>query len=162
MINYHQGCLFEYIDTLDKNKILIPHVVNNINKMGSGFVVPLYTRWPTVKSEYHEYSGWFCDRLGFFRNYLLGKIQIIPVSSKIDVINMFAQDGVISQQNPKPIKYDALANCLTKIKTTYSCINKQIVAPKFGAGLAGGDWNIIESMIKKHWCDFDVTICYKE
>jgi len=161
MINYHKGCLFEYIDTLEECHIFIPHVVNNINKMGSGFVVPLYTRWPTVKSEYHNKCD-FYKTLGFSPSYMLGMIQPINVTSKILVINMFAQDGIISKENPNPIKYDALAKCLREIKTTYNCINNQIVAPKFGAGLAGGDWTIIEKMIKNYWSDFDVTICYKE
>ena len=187
MINYHKGCLFEYIDTLEECDIFIPHVVNNINKMGSGFVVPLYTRWPKVKSEYHEYCDFYLKNLGFFPKYMLGSIQTISVSDAtsiynrcaIDVVNMFAQDGVISKSNPKPIQYNKLAKCIIRLKDRIDHINTlvctefvhsspyknfdiKIVAPKFGAGLAGGDWTIIEKMIKKYWSDFDVTICCKE
>ena len=164
--NIIDSCLFKYVDSLcfpgRKCGIIIPHIVNNINKMGSGFVVPLYTRWPIVKSEYHKKCDFYLKDLGFFPSYMLGMIQPINVTNTILVINMFAQDGIRSKRNPNPIKYDALANCLKKIKTTYSCINNQIVAPRFGSGLAGGDWNIIKEMINKYWVDFDVTICCKE
>lgn len=162
MINYHEGCLFEYIDTLEKCDIFIPHIVNNINKMGSGFVVPLFTRWPKVKSEYHKKCDYYLKTLGFSPNYMLGMIQPISVTDTIIVMNMFAQDGIISKSNPKPIKYFALDRCMKIIKNLVHECDINIVAPKFGAGLAGGDWNIIEEMINKHWANFHVTICYKE
>lgn len=179
MINYHKGCLFEYIDTLEECHIFIPHVVNNINKMGSGFVVPLYTRWPTVKSEYHNKCDFYLKNLGFSPSCILDNIQIIKVSdatsiynrNNIDVVNMFAQNGVISKSNPKPIQYDRLVGCLIRLKDHINFTNSlvgsenldiKIVAPKFGAGLAGGDWTIIEKMIKNYWSDFDVTICCKK
>ena len=170
MINYHKGCLFEYIDSIGGD-IFIPHVVNNINQMGSGFVVPLYTRWPKVKAEYHEYCNWCRNTLNLSKKEMLGRIQAVSVSNNlngISVINMFGQDGVVSKTNPKPIKYDALNECMEKVASKLGFMKElvpeydvNIVAPKFGAGLAGGDWNIIEEMINKHWSNFNVTICYK-
>ena len=36
----------------------------------------------------------------------------------------------------------------------------RIACPMFGAGLAGGDWNTIEAMIKNTWGDVDTTVYY--
>ena len=71
---------------------------------------------------------------------------------------MMAQEGTISATNPHPLKYDALAQCLWKVANELELKNKRIIAPKLGAGLAGGDWNKIESLIDGKFCDREITI----
>jgi hypothetical protein len=34
----------------------------------------------------------------------------------------------------------------------------QIHAPKFGCGLAGGNWNFIENLIQDIWNSYNITI----
>lgn len=46
--------------------------------------------------------------------------------------------------------------CLRKINHQFH--DKRIGLPLIGAGLAGGDWNIIEKIIGKELKDMDVTI----
>jgi len=55
-----------------------------------------------------------------------------------------------------PLDYQALALCMRKIN--YRFKGKHIGLPKIGAGLAGGDWERIEVIIKSELKDCDVTI----
>jgi hypothetical protein len=75
---------------------------------------------------------------------------------------MFAQDGVgFNKNRPHPLSYDALELCMINVATIIVTKNiKQIIAPRFGSGLAGADWRIIEAMINIYWIDkgIDVTI----
>lgn len=80
-------------------------------------------------------------------------------SVDIYVINAYTQynygrnhiDG-----DEKPVNYNAISLCMQKINHTFA--GKRIGLPKIGAGLAGGDWNIIKSIIQKEFKDCDVTV----
>lgn len=52
--------------------------------------------------------------------------------------------------------YVAIRKCMKWIKNSYS--GKRIGLPKIGAGLAKGDWSIIEKIIMEELNDEDVTI----
>lgn len=54
--------------------------------------------------------------------------------------------------------YDAIRSCMKQIKQTFS--GKKIGLPQIGAGLAGGDWNIILPIIEQELADEDITIVY--
>jgi len=77
---------------------------------------------------------------------------------------MFAQDGIYSTHNKKPIRYDSLKDCMLKIAYYISDLQEKskvvISAPMFGSGLAGGDWQIIEKMIKEIWSSIDVIVYF--
>lgn len=159
-ITYHKIDLFKFLDTeCQSNKVVLPHVVNNISAMGSGFVVPLYTRWPQVKISYH---GW---------DQRLGQTQFIYIDNDDDdsllvVANMCAQNGIASRSsgprdlvNAKPIRYLALANCMMDVTILARKTGATIVAPMFGSDRSGGTWTFIEELIEEIWKDLDVTIC---
>lgn len=159
MIKYVQGDLFADIDNLSKNKkVIIPHIVNNLGIMGSGFVVGLKKKYPRAEEQY----------LKWYKQFGLGLVQLVGISENVVVANMFAQDGIggMSKGNfsrvTKPIKYTALIKCM---ETLSDCINDdtEIVAPKFGSLRSGGTWEFIEELIEEIWADFNVTIYeYKE
>ncbi|HLP52717.1 MAG TPA: macro domain-containing protein [Chitinophagales bacterium] len=54
--------------------------------------------------------------------------------------------------------YNAMRSCLKELKKTFG--GKKIGMPQIGAGLAGGDWNIIKQIIHDELNDEDVTIVY--
>lgn len=56
----------------------------------------------------------------------------------------------------KPFDYEAFLLCMRKINHTFQ--GKHIGLPKIGAGLAGGDWEIIKQIIIKELKDCDVTV----
>jgi len=54
------------------------------------------------------------------------------------------------------VDYEALKRCFTEIKQNFS--GKRIGYPLVGAGLAGGDWNIISSIIESELEGEDHTL----
>lgn len=58
----------------------------------------------------------------------------------------------------KPLDYEALTLCLRKINYIFK--NKHIGLPKIGCDLAGGDWNLVEKIIKTELKDCKITIVH--
>jgi len=52
--------------------------------------------------------------------------------------------------------YDAIRSCFKWIKSEFSGL--RIGIPFIGAGLAGGDWNIIKEIIDEEMVDEDITV----
>jgi hypothetical protein len=144
----HNGC-----------SILIPHVCNNINVFGAGFAGAVSRHFPIAKENYHL--------LG--KQNVLGYVQFIEVAKskeynhKIIIANMIAQNGTISKSNPRPLNYYSLAKCMANVNLyihqNFDSENRvQIHAPKFGCGLAGGNWNFIEDLIRDIWSQQSIFI----
>lgn len=55
-----------------------------------------------------------------------------------------------------PVDYDAIRLCMRKINHTFK--GKKIGMPTLGAGLAGGNWDIIKDIIITELVDCDVTV----
>jgi hypothetical protein len=119
----------------------ILQVVNAAGKYGAGFSGALSARWPKVESQYRQ---WWREKYGHLN---LGEIQEIQILSDLVVINMVAQKDIVSKNNPKPIDYVALQQCLSKVGIIISEINGSVHIPRIGCGLAGGDWSVVESLI---------------
>jgi len=121
-----------------KDNAIIAHVVNDIGKWGSGFVLAISKKWYTPEEQYRRTI-----------KYILGDIQNIQVESNIVVVNLIAQHGIYNKNNKLPIKYDALRNCLKKLNEYAIKMKMSIHMPKIGSGLARGNWEIIEKIINE-------------
>lgn len=118
---------------------LIPHICNNIGAWGKGFVMALSNKWSEPENIYRSYS-----------EYHLTNVHYVKVEDDIVVVNMIAQDGIGKRPNGKPpISYGALRVCLNEVFSIAKKINATIHMPRIGTGLAGGDWKIIENIIKE-------------
>ena len=153
MIKYVQGDLFDYI----RPNIIIPHVCNNQNKWGRGFVVPLMHKYLHARNEFDEWAKG--NRRTF--PYELGYSQIVEVEPYVWVANMIAQvfyvhDGSIRQY--RPLYYNKLADCMEQVAKHCRVHSVDILAPKFGSELAGGSWEFVECLIQDIWEDLDVTV----
>lgn len=151
MFRYVEGDLFAAIENAAK-PVVLPHVVNDQNAMGSGFVVPLMRRFPQVPKEYHELG----DRGGL----VLGHNQYVNTRDGVTVVNMIAQ----TLGGLRPLFYNHLVACMEKLAEMFETggVEGDIHAPLFGAGLAGGSWAVIEPLIEDCWCrrGHNVTIYY--
>jgi hypothetical protein len=56
----------------------------------------------------------------------------------------------------KNVSYDAIMECFERIKVFFT--GKRIGIPKIGAGLAGGDWKLIYTIIDNVMADEDITL----
>lgn len=146
----------------DSDIRLIIHCCNDLGVMGSGVAKALFMKWPSVKSEYVKWK-----KESDFSNadFLLGNIQIIEVEKGISVANMMGQHGIYQANGIPPVRYDAIKSCLETVAEWVEgkeagLKSVSIHAPRFGAGLAGGDWGTIESLIIETLCskNIDVTV----
>jgi hypothetical protein len=139
--------------------ILIPHVCNNINAFGAGFAGAVARHFPIAKENYHL--------LG--KQNVLGYVQFVEVAKnknydhKIVIANMIAQNGTISKNNQRPLNYYSLVRCMASVNNycsqNFNNENKiQIHCPKFGCGLAGGNWNFIQDLITDIWKNIPVFV----
>lgn len=157
-ISYVNGDLFEGIKNTS-NVIIIPHVCNDLGKWGAGFVVPLGQHFPKAKDDYQEYIE--CLNKAPINDDVLGDTVFTKIPPKIIIANMIAQKGIGTHK--KPIRYWALIKCMETVNKTAKMlkdknITVEIHAPKFGSGLAGGNPELIEELIKELWYDWTVII----
>lgn len=144
--------------------VIIPHVCNNVNAFGAGFAADVAEHFPEVKANFHM--------LG--KNAKLGNVQYVTVKTDpqykhtLTIANMIAQNKLISPKNPRPLNYAALAYCMSNVKNMALTLKDhtestsvEIHAPKFGSGLAGGNWNFILDLIDDVWYDLDVFVYLK-
>lgn len=126
----------------------ITHCCNNVGGWGAGFVVALSRRWGMPELMYRK---WAQER-PFELRESLGKIQVVPVERDIMVINIIGQDGLGFSEGKPPIRYEAIRNGLEKSQhfmENYSKKNPTLHMPRIGAGLAGGNWDKIEEIIRE-------------
>lgn len=72
----------------------------------------------------------------------------------VTVVNAYTQFGYGG--SIIHLDYDAVRKCMKWIAENYK--DKKIGLPKIGAGLGGGDWNKIKSIIEEELDGLDVTI----
>lgn len=145
MIHYVKGDLF------DTPNDIIAHGVNCRGAFGSGVAKLVATKYPKARFYYldkHEDDGWH-----------LGDIQTVMQWDGKCVVNCATQDDYGFAEGLYA-NYDAIRLSLSRLKDFAKQRNYSIAIPKIGAGLAGGDWNIIENIIKEVFSDYDITIYY--
>lgn len=132
-------------DITDTELKYIAHGVNCQNVMGSGVAKALFTKWPEVKSHYHE----FCKYNSELGTDLLGQIGFVNVGDKYNqklIANCFTQ-RYYGYDEKRYVDYFAITRCFLRLKKTVGFKDEILAIPKIGCGLAGGDWNIVEQLI---------------
>lgn len=124
---------------------IIAHVCNDIGKWGRGFVRAVSARWPVARSAYLD-----------IHEYALGTVQFVGVEDDITVANMIAQDGIRRSANSRPLRYWALVECLGRVADEALNLGASVHMPRIGAGLAGGEWDVIEKIIRRLLIDHGV------
>lgn len=139
---------------------VITHGCNCFCTMGAGIAPQMAKAFScdNFKMEAAETRG-DINKLGCidFGTFYLGQGSSQPLN--LTVVNSYTQymygrnhkDGVST-----PVDYDAIRMCMRKINHIFK--GKTIGLPMIGAGLAGGDWNLIETIIKEELDAMDVWI----
>jgi hypothetical protein len=136
--------------------------------MGAGIAPQMARAFGCDKFEMEAW-GPTIEKLGNvdFQTFVLGENAMWNLSNgnnklnepELTVCNLYTQysygrnhkDGV-----SKPIDYEALTLCMRKMNVLFK--GKHIGLPRIGAGLAGGDWNRIKTIIQDELIDCKVTI----
>ena len=124
---------------IGKGHKLIVHICNDQGGWGAGFVLAISKRWKAPEKEYRALKK---------NGYLLGDIQVVPVTTNITVVNMIAQHKYAGFDNPVAVRYDALKDCLRKVALQTDVTDFSVHMPRIGCGLAGGTWDKVEPIIE--------------
>ena len=124
---------------------IIVHICNDIGAWGSGFVVPLGRRFPMARTQYLAWNAFYKSTSN---RIPLGEVQFVSVAENITVANMIGQAGIGYSQGQPPIRYPALKTALATVAKYAQQQKASLHMPRIGAGRAGGDWQIISSMIE--------------
>lgn len=165
IFNYSNQDIFKAsIETVNAKEngstVFIPHVCNNVNVFSAGFADAVAQYFPIVKENFHLLTK---PSLG--QNQNISVLNNKQYGHELIIVNMIAQNGVYSNKNIRPLNYGALAFCMTELRNFARNIRKnkdfanvEIHAPKFGSGLAGGDWRFISEMINDIWIGFNIFV----
>jgi hypothetical protein len=145
--------------------VFVPHVCNNIDLFGAGFAGDVSKQFPTVKANYHMLGKSFLSKnMGYSQ---MVKVYEDPTyKNKLFFVNMIAQNGIKDRDNIRPLNYLGLVKAMNSLSSyiinNTGFLNKsekiEIHCPKFGSGLAGGNWEFISHLIDDIWTNYSVSI----
>jgi O-acetyl-ADP-ribose deacetylase (regulator of RNase III) len=143
------------INLLYTTQEFIAHGTNCQGVMGAGVAFALRTKFPKMFEKYRE----LCDQNKNNTETLLGTIQTVSCDNKT-IINCFTQLGYGTSK--QQVDYEAIRKCF-KALNEYAKENKisEIVMPRVGSGLGGGDWDIIKNIIEEESVNFQAIVCVK-
>ncbi len=133
-IKYRDGDLFF---TEDK---CIVHGCNAVGVMGSGVAKIVKAKYPQAFRDYEDY----CFNTAL--NKRLGTNVVSYSNGKI-IVNAITQSG-FGKDGAKYVSYDAIHSCFMALHDDVR-IPQKISIPKIGAGLGGGAWPVIASIINE-------------
>ncbi len=134
-------------DILQVQSGLILHGCNTKGVMGAGVAKQIAVNYPIVYSKYKKYCGTVWD------HDILGQCFFVDATKDLTIGNLFTQDTYGSDPKTRYVSYDAIDDCFSKISTVIRR-DTGIHFPKIGAGLANGDWAVIQSIIEHRLKDF--------
>lgn len=131
---------------------VIIHGCNNRGIMGSGVAREIRREFPEA---YEIYKN-------LFKHFKLELGEVIWVYDEPKWIgNCITQDG-FGKDGKKYVCYDAIRRCMREINHNYHIkkfhIDMKVAMPKIGAGLGGGDWNIISKIIEEESLRFQPIV----
>lgn len=123
-------------------KTYIVHQVNCMGAFGAGFAKYLASISPKILSDYKAHVAKYDDN-----RILMGTFHETYINSHLSIIHIFSQYGY--GRGKCQTDYDAMRSALENFRKEYPethCICPYLM----GCGLAGGDWNIVEPILKKY------------
>lgn len=143
LLHYVHGDLLEAIEPV------IAHGCNAQGVMGSGVAKAIRDRWP---SAYRAYERSFQivhnsnpdEFLGTFSATRVGGVM----SAKI-IANVVTQLDYGRTPGVRYVSYDALDRGFRNLALDLGVADRHIAIPMVGAGLAQGDWRVIEAILSR-------------
>jgi len=122
---------------------VIVHGCNCLCIMGAGIALQVAKYYPEAFMADKRTVIRDEKKLGTFTHWT-GQNIFFP-EKIVTVVNAYTQFDI--SRHKIPFDYDAFRNVIPKIKEAFE--GKSIAFPKIGAGLAGGDWKVIEAIIEE-------------
>ena len=149
-IEYKVGNLINAIEPA------IAHGANARGVMGSGVALAIKENFPEAYKEYRDLYVSRKESAGQNEAYSFEELQTLPLGLNIYakskdklIVNCITQKDYGKNQK-QYVSYDAIQRCMRDMNTYLSQRKIEAVAmPLIGAGLGGGDWEIISRIIEK-------------
>lgn len=145
----------DIIDIVDKKRgsghdkfSAIAHGCNCFCTMGSGIAVPISAAFHDVRKADNRTKEGDASKLGSF--------SIATQPDGFRVYNLYTQFEYGTEK--RHVNYEAIASCFEKMND-YLMRWENVLIPQIGAGLAGGDWEIIRTIIHRV-TEFNVTVVH--
>lgn len=130
---------------------VIAHVCNDRGAWGPGFSGAVTRRWRKPERDYRDWYRWtVVSGSKSPTAFGLGRTYFSNVRGDLWVASMVAQYGTRGPDNPMPIRYEALADCLAEVGRFARSEEASVSMPRIGCGLAGGTWDRVEPLIVEH------------
>lgn len=121
-------------------KGIIVHGCNCQGAMGSGVAKAIRAKWPVAYERYKEYEGAYGLRLGC--------LVPVQISDDLIILNALTQEHY-GGGGYRYVSYDAVEECFKKVIGWARGNKMPVNFPLIGAGLGGGDWEIISTIIDR-------------
>ncbi len=132
-------------DLLETDATYIAHGCNARGVMGSGVALQIKEKFPEAYNIYKSEINLATVQYRREAWELLGNVYHAVSNGKV-ILNLITQ--VDYGKHPiRYVSYDAIDDCFQVIFEEMKI--PKLAIPKIGAGLGGGDWEIIEMIIKK-------------
>jgi O-acetyl-ADP-ribose deacetylase (regulator of RNase III) len=124
-------------DILKINRGVIVHGCNAQQVMGSGIALQIKEQFPAAYMQYLRMP------------MILGQISIHLVNREKFIVNLISQN-LYGRDGKRFVNYEAIAEGFERVRSYFSPIRDlPICFPAIGAGLGGGDWEIISTIIDR-------------
>jgi O-acetyl-ADP-ribose deacetylase (regulator of RNase III) len=136
-------------DLLEAQEKVLLHSCNSLGVMGAGVAKLIREKWPKAYQDYRDSYDSYGLPLGSIVSSKQpdGKIILNAITQ-----DTFGRTGV-------HVSYWAIANVIYQLDQNSAVQKIGLVAmPMIGAGLAGGDWNVIEAIIENTAKNFQPVV----
>lgn len=157
MITYIKGDL---LSTPDR---VIVHGCNAQGVMGSGVAKAIREKYPKAFEDYKRICGnWHHQKYPVPESEYMGFVQSVVQPDGRIICNAITQRNYGKDGN-KYVSYDAIDKAMQILGACRNVpVYQNISMPKIGAGLGGGDWGVIEAIIKHRLVGINVSVYYLE
>lgn len=118
---------------------------------GAGFARAVGKKWPAAQA---DFTQWVLSLRSEFR---LGAVHFSELEPTLYLASLVAQHGYGTSPTPR-IRYGALATALEKLAKLARERGASLHMPKIGSGQAGGNWEMVSTIIEDVVCGEGVNV----
>lgn len=143
MLRYVKG------DLMKAPERMIIHGCNTMGVMGSGVAYLIRRDFPKAYEAYRNHYEAHGLKLG----------EVVWATDKGKTIGNAITQARFGRDGSRYVNYDAVRDAIRAVSVMCVTLEIDSVAmPKIGAGLGGGDWNVIAEIVDQESSDFQAVI----
>jgi O-acetyl-ADP-ribose deacetylase (regulator of RNase III) len=132
-------------DLLSITEGYLLHQTNCKGALGAGVALAIRRKYPLVYVQYMKMCGSFPAR------ELLGMCQIVPVTTTLNIVNIFGQFDYGRMPGQIYTDYNAVETAFISLSESIPKDSHIFLPKNMGCGLAGGDWEKYSEIIDRYF-----------